>query len=52
MIIKANTCVVLHLGKPAVKINDIYFFVDEPVGTMGVFLAHKFDQFAYLKPSE
>jgi hypothetical protein len=49
MIIKANTCVVLHLGKPAVKINDIYFFVDEPVGTMGVFLAHKFDQFAYLK---
>ena len=52
MIIKANTCVVLHMGKPAVKINDIYFFVDEPVGTMGIFLAHKYDQFAYLKPSE
>jgi hypothetical protein len=49
MIIKANTSVVLHSGKPAVKIQGTYFFVDNPVGTMGMFLAHKFDQFAYLR---
>jgi hypothetical protein len=49
MILKATTSVVLYLGKPAVKIEDTFFFVDQLVGTMGVFLAHKYDQFAYLK---
>lgn len=49
MIIKANTCVVLYNNRPAVKINEIFFFVDQPVGTRGTFLAHKHDQFAYIK---
>jgi hypothetical protein len=51
MIIKANTCVVLHLNKPAVKINNTFFFVDQPVDTMGTFIAHRHDQFAYLTDS-
>jgi hypothetical protein len=50
MIIKGKAQVIPYMGKKAVLLNDTHFFVDEPVGTKATFLAHKHDQFAYLKP--
>jgi hypothetical protein len=51
MIIKGKTEVIFHMGKKAVLLNDTYFFVDEPIGTKATFIAHRHDQFAYLKPT-
>jgi hypothetical protein len=51
MIVKAKAKVVAYCNKPAVLLEDTYFFVEThmPIGTTGIFIAHKHDQFAYLK---
>jgi hypothetical protein len=46
--IEAYTQVKIKFGKPAVKIEGIWFFVSEEVGTRGTFKAHPQDQFAYM----
>jgi hypothetical protein len=50
MIIKSKTKVIPYMGKKAVLLNNTHFFVDEPIGTNATFIAHRHDQFAYLKP--
>jgi hypothetical protein len=51
MIVKAKAKVVTYHNKPAVLLEGTYFFVgiDIPIGTTGIFIAHKHDQFAYIK---
>lgn len=46
--IKQFTQVRLKYGRPAVKIQGVWFFVTEEVGTRGLFKAHPQDQFAYM----
>jgi len=46
--IEAYTQVKMKFGRPAVKIEGIWFFVSEDVGTRGMFKAHPQDQFAYM----
>jgi hypothetical protein len=48
LFLKAKTKVKMHEGRPAVFLG-VWFFVDKPIGTEGIFIAHKYDQFAYLK---
>ena len=48
IILKDLCKVVIHNGRNAVILNETYFFVDQPVGTIGMFIAHFADQFAYL----
>jgi len=48
VILKDLCRVVLYNGRNAVVLNETYFFVDQPVGTIGMFMAHYADQFAYL----
>jgi hypothetical protein len=52
MILKAKAKVIIFNNKPVVLIGDTYFIVEDdiPVGTTAIFIAHKFDKFAYLKP--
>ena len=46
--IEAYTEVKIKFGKPAVKIQGVWYFVLEDVGTRGTFKAHPHDQYAYM----
>jgi hypothetical protein len=46
--IKAYTQVKVKFGKPAVKIEGQWFYVNEEVGTKGLFKAHPSDEYAYM----
>jgi len=50
--IQAHTQVKMKMGRPAVLIEGIWFFVSEDGGTVGTFKAHPQDQFAYMTESE
>ena len=46
--IETYTEVKMKFGKPAVKIQGVWYFVLEDIGTRGTFKAHPQDQFAYM----
>jgi hypothetical protein len=50
--IKAYTQVKIKFGQPAVKIEGQWFYVNEEVGTRGLFKAHPSDDFAYMAENQ
>lgn len=46
--VESYTEVKEKFGRPAVKLEDTWFYVTEEIGTRGYFKAHPQDQFAYM----
>ena len=46
--IKQYTQVKVKFGHPAVKIEGQWFYVNEEIGTRGLFKAHPTDEYAYM----